>query len=105
MRVVVQLAPPPIGYVCVQLRGGEIGMSEHFLNRAEVGAALEQVRRERMAQQVRVHARRVEAGLFRPAPEDQERARAGERAALRVQEELGTVAAVQVRPPSGQVAA
>jgi hypothetical protein len=80
-------------------------MSEHFLNRAEVGAALEQMRRERMAQQVRVHARRVEAGLLRPAPEDQERARAGERAALRVQEELGTVAAVQVRPASGQVAA
>ena len=79
-------------------------MSEHFLNRPEIGAAFEQMRRERMTQKVRVNARWVEAGFFRPAPQDQERSRARERAALRVQEELGTVAAVQVRPASGQVA-
>jgi len=34
MRVgaVIQLASPSIGYVCVELGSGEIGMTEHFLN-------------------------------------------------------------------------
>jgi hypothetical protein len=34
VRLEIQLTPPAIGYVRVQLRSGEIGMSEHFLNRA-----------------------------------------------------------------------
>ena len=38
-------------------------MPEHLLDAAEVGAALEQVRREGVAEQVRVHPLRVEAGL------------------------------------------
>ena len=83
----------------------EVGVAEHLLDAAQVGAALEQVRRERVAQQVRVDALGLEAGLLGEPAQDQERARAGERAALRVQEELGTVAAVEVGPAAGEVAA
>ena len=39
--------------VSINLRGGDVGMSEHFLNRAQVGAALQQMRCKRMAQRVR----------------------------------------------------
>ena len=80
-------------------------MAEHLLDAAEIGAALEQVRRERVAQQMRVDARRLEAGLLGQAAQDQERARAGQRAALGVQEELRAVAAVQERAAAAQVAA
>jgi hypothetical protein len=97
MRLVVQLATTPIGYVGIELGRGEIGVAEHLLDGAEVGAALEQVRGERVAQEVRVDARRVETRLLGELAEDQERTGAGERAPLRVQEELGTVAAVEVR--------
>ena len=57
-----------------------------------------------MTEQVRVHARRVEPGLLGAALEDQEGARARERAALRVEEELGAVPAVEVRPAAREVA-
>ena len=40
MRLEVQLTPSAIGYVRVELGRREIGMSEHFLNRAQVGASL-----------------------------------------------------------------
>ena len=68
-------------------------MAEHLLNAAQVGAALEQVRRERVAQEMRMHPLRLEPGLLGQAAQDQERARAGERAAVRVEEELGAVTA------------
>ena len=55
-------------------------MPEHLLDAAQVGAALEQVGRERVAEQVRVHALRLEAGLLGQAAQDQEGAGAGERA-------------------------
>ena len=61
MRSEVQLATPSIGYVRVQLGGGQVGVAEHLLHGAEVGAAFEEVRGERVAQQVRVDACRVEA--------------------------------------------
>ena len=67
VRPEVQLPASPIGYVGVELGRREIGMAEHFLNAAEVGAALEQVRRERVAQEVRVDAARVEARPSRRA--------------------------------------
>ena len=41
VRSVIQLPAPPIGYVGVELCCRKIGMPEHFLNRAEVGASLE----------------------------------------------------------------
>ena len=62
-------------------------MPEHLLDRTQVGAALEQVGRERVAQQVRVDARRLEAGLLGQPAEDQERSRACERAAAGVEEQ------------------
>jgi hypothetical protein len=41
VRLEIQLTPPAIGYVCVELRRGQIGMSEHFLNRPQVRTSLE----------------------------------------------------------------
>jgi hypothetical protein len=41
VRVEIQLTPSAIGYVRVELGRCEIGMSEHFLNRPQVGASLE----------------------------------------------------------------
>ena len=64
VRLEVQLAPPAIGYVRVELGRREIGVPEHLLHGAEVGAALEQVRRERVAQEVRVDAAGLEPGLL-----------------------------------------
>jgi hypothetical protein len=80
-------------------------MSEHFLNRTEIGASLEEVGRERVAQQVGVDALRVEAGLLGEAPQDQEGACAGERAAAGIEEHLGPVAPVEERPALRQVPA
>jgi hypothetical protein len=41
--------------VRVDLRRREIGMAEHHLNRAQVGATLEEVRGERVPKHVRAH--------------------------------------------------
>src|SRR5712691_9185914 len=89
MCSVVQLSPPPIGYVGVELGRGEVGVAEHLLDTPEVGAPLEQVRCERVAKQVRMDAPGLEAGLLRQLAQDQERAGTGERADPRVQEKLG----------------
>jgi len=80
-------------------------MSEHLLDGAEVGAALEQVRRKRMAQEVRMHAARLEAGAVRQLAKDQEGTGAGESPTAGIQEELGPVAAIEVGPAEGEVAA
>ena len=99
MRSEIQLAAPPIGYVRVELGRRQIGVAKHLLNRAEVGAALEEVGRERVPEQVRMDTLRLEAGLLRELAQDEERAGAGQRAALCVQEELGPVALVEVGRP------
>src|SRR5438067_7125792 len=104
VRLEVQLASAPIGYVGVQLRRRKIGMTQHLLHRTEVGASLEQVRRERMAQQVRVDPFRLERRGGREPAEDQEDAGAGERAAAGVQEELRAVTRVQKRAAAREVA-
>ena len=62
VRLEVQLPAAPVGYVRVQLGRGEIGVPEHLLDAAQVGAALEQVGRERVAQQVGVDAPGLEPG-------------------------------------------
>src|SRR5581483_5491659 len=80
-------------------------MSEHFLNRSEVGASLQQVSGEGVAEEVGVDAARLQPRRGGQPAEDEEGARAGERAALRIEEELGPVAPVEVRPPAGEVAA
>src|SRR5438105_1068927 len=105
MGLVVQLAAPPIGYVRVELGRREIGVPEHLLDASEVGSALEQVGGERVAQQVRMDALGLQAGAAGEPAEDQERAGAGERAALRVQEELRPVPAVEVGPAAREVPA
>ncbi len=64
-------------------------MAEHLLDAPQVGAAFQQVRGERVPQQMRVDARGFEARLGGEAPEDEERSGAGQRAALRVEEQLG----------------
>src|SRR5581483_8520970 len=79
-------------------------MSEHFLNGAEVGASLEQVRRERVAEEMGVDALRLQAGRSGQAAQDEEDPGPRERAALGVEEELRTVAAVEVRATAGEVA-
>ena len=70
----VELPAAPVGDVRVQLGRPEIGVPEHLLDAPEVGAALEQVRRERVPEQVRVDTRRVEARLVGELAEDEERA-------------------------------
>ena len=52
-------------------------MAEHLLDAAQVGAALEQMGRERVAQQVRVDALGLEPGVRGEPAQDQERARRG----------------------------
>jgi hypothetical protein len=97
VRLEIQLAPSSIGYVGVQLRGCEIGMPEHFLNRPKVGASLEQVGREGVAQEVRMDALGLESGLPGQTAQDDEDAGARERAAACVQEEFLPVVPVEVR--------
>src|SRR5688500_104235 len=105
MRSEVQLATPPIGSVGVELGGREVGMAEHLLDAAEVGAALEQVGGERVAQQMRVDALGLQAGFLGQPAEDEEGTGPRERPAARIQEELRAVAPVEVRPADGDVAA
>ena len=100
----VDLASPAVRDVRVALGRAEIGVAEHLLDAPEVGAALEQVRRERVAKEVGVDPRRARARLLRELSQDEERARARQRPAAGVQEELGPVAAVEVRAAEREVA-
>src|SRR4051794_39626804 len=97
VRLEIQLAPPAVGYVGVELSCRQIGMPEHLLDRAQVGASLEQVRCEGVPQEVRVDALGLEPGLVGEAAQDQKDACARERPAVRVQEQLLPVAPVEVR--------
>src|SRR4249919_2763267 len=85
MRSEVGVAATTVGDVRVPLRRREVGVPEHLLDAAEVGAALEQVCGERVAEQVRVDARRIQTCLLGEASEDQERPGARERSAARVE--------------------
>ena len=80
-------------------------MTEHLLDGAEIGAAFEQMRGEGVAQEVRMHPARLEAGAVCKLAEDQEGTGAGERPTAGVEEELGPVAAIEVRPAEREVAA
>src|SRR5262245_22973364 len=99
----VDVSAAAVRDVCVELGRAEVGVPEHLLDAAEVGAALEQVCRERVPQQVRVDAFRLEARALGETPQDEERACARERAALRVEEQFGPVALVEVRAAVRQV--
>ena len=74
VRGEVRLPAAPVGDVRVALGRGEVGVPEHLLHGAEVGAALEQVGRERVAEQVRVDALGLEPGLLGELAQDEERA-------------------------------
>src|SRR5262249_33737556 len=104
MRLEIQLSTASIGYVGVQLGRREVGVPEHLLDGSQVGASLQQMRREGMPEEMRVDAFGIEARLRRQAPEDQERARAGERAAACIEEELGPVPCVEERTPAREIA-
>jgi hypothetical protein len=80
-------------------------VAEHLLHAAQVGTAFQQMRRERVAEQVGVDASRFETGLRGAFAEDQERSCARERPSLRVQKQLRTMAPVEVRTPTGEVTA
>src|SRR5438552_17783782 len=105
VSVEVRLAAPAVGHVRVQLRRGEVGVAEHLLHAPEIRASLEQMRREGVAEEMRMNAPRLEPGLLGQPPEDEEGASAGQRAALGVQEQLGAVTAVEKRAASGQIPA
>src|SRR6187455_1664500 len=50
---IVDRTHPMLEHVGIDLRGREVGMTEHHLDGAEIGAAFEQVRGERMPQRMR----------------------------------------------------
>ncbi len=105
MRLEVDLAPTAVRDVRVALRCAEVGVPEHLLHAPEVGAALEQVRGERVAEEVGMDARRLESCLSGQASENEKRACPRERAAAGVEEELGAVPAVKVGASQGEVSA
>ena len=91
MRFVVDAGQVREIKVRVDLRRTDVGMPQEFLDAAQVAARLEQVRREGMAQQVRMH-RHVEAARRRPAADAPlDRARAEAAAALPDEERAGPV--------------
>src|SRR5437016_5037931 len=69
VEAIVDGAEPGLEHVCVYLRRRQIGVAEHQLNRPQIGAPLEQVRRERVPQDVRAQRPR-QAGLDRVLLED-----------------------------------
>src|SRR4051794_41842775 len=107
VRLEVQLSTSPIGYVRVELGGGEVGVAEHFLDAAKVGAALQQVRRERGTEQVRMDALRLERRLLGGPARGQEGPGTRPGAAARGQEEPGggPPAGRGPAPPAGAPAA
>ena len=105
VRVEVDVPASAVGDVRVALRRPEIGVAQHLLHRAQVSASLEEVRRERMPEEVRVHPDGLEARALRELAQDEERAGARERSAARVQEELSAVAAIEVGTTEREVAA
>jgi hypothetical protein len=99
----VHFPAPPIRNVGVQLGSSQIGMTEHFLNASEVGSSLEQVSRERVAQEMRMNSLGLEARLLGQLAEDEEGPGPRQASALGVEEELRAVAPVEVRPAACEV--
>src|SRR3954447_19077115 len=105
VRTEVRVTSARVRNMGVDLGGAEVCVAEHLLDRAQVSASLEEVRGEGMAEEVRMHAGRVESRLRGQAPEDKEGAGPGQRTALRVQEELRAVSAIEERPAPGEAPA
>src|SRR4051794_3427078 len=69
VRLEVHVLQPVGRQVRVELCGGDVGVTEHLLQAAQVAAAREEVRGERVPQRVRAHAL-GEAGRRRVALDD-----------------------------------
>src|SRR5688572_13803687 len=81
--------------VRLKLCGGDVGMPEHFLDRAQIRSPLQQVRSERVAEGVRRDVFRELAPLG-VLPENLPRSHPGERLPPRIEEQLSlTLPALQ----------
>jgi deoxyinosine 3'endonuclease (endonuclease V) len=98
MRAEVRLASPPVRHVCVELGRGQVGVAKHLLHAAQVRAALQKVRRERVTKQMGVYTLGLEAGGAGELAQDQECAGTRQSATVCVQEQLWPVPAVEVWP-------
>src|SRR5262249_41963696 len=97
MKTIVYVPQPRFQHVRVDLGGRQIGVAEHQLNRAQVGAALEEVRRKGMADDVRTERPRqlrLPSVLLQDLPE----ADARQWPAARVDEEPRRAATLQQFP-------
>ena len=91
VRLEVEVAAAAVGDVRVQLGRGEIGVPEHLLDAAQVGAPFEQVGRERVPEEVGMNPLGLEAGLGRELAQDEEGAGTCQRPALGIEEQFGPV--------------
>src|SRR4051794_10461049 len=87
--------------VRVDLRRRDVRVAEHLLQRAQVAAAGEEVRGERVAQRVRAHPA-LEADLAGVALDDLVEALAGQAAAAPVDDEARLVAQADERGPAAR---
>ena len=90
-RAVVDAAQPAGVHVAVDLRRRERGVSEQLLDRAQVGTALEQVRREGVAEAVRMRQDSADRARVEPA-------------AARREEERVLRTACELRPGLAEIA-
>src|ERR1700722_2749840 len=94
-------------YPSVDLRGRDACMPEQLLDDAEVGAAFEQMGRERMPERVRMeipNAGDLRRGLLRPHPQAATNVRGAQTASRLRQEERSVLAVGERRSRTGQVA-
>src|SRR5688500_8293646 len=82
----------------VNLGGGDVGMPQQRLQRPQVGAACQQVRRESMAQDMGTNAVRSDAGIGCQGTDDLEEANAAQMGAA-AREEPDRVLRAGVEPP------
>ena len=75
MRLAIGVAQGGVGEVGVDLRRLEVGVAEQLLHDSQVGAALEQMRRERVTQGVRAGPLRRAGGSTQPPTRAARRAR------------------------------
>ena len=109
MSLEVLVLEAPVREVRVDLRRRDVGVAEHLLQHAQVAAAGEQVRSERVAQRVRAHPV-LQPAFARVALDDLVEPLAAEAAAALVDEEVRLVAnadelraaALQVDPDGGE---
>ena len=64
------LLEPRLIDVRVDLRGRDIGMAKHFLDHTQISAVVQQMRGKAVAQQVRMHACRINTAQRRAFLDD-----------------------------------